>query len=299
MVTVQAAIKEYLVECEVRRYTPKTIKGYRTALNIFQQVLSEIGVTDIEDVTMASVKKFQQILVGKKHKGTYINSLLKASKSFISYCFSEGIGGFNTQGRAYPWVKQDKPVIKAFSPKDVRILLGSCKGNDFLDVRDCAIITTLFETGIRCAELYSIKPEHIHDDYILIANGKNHKQRVVPISAPLRKAMLRFDRVRENYFSYKTVDDYYFLSFHGKQLTNSAVEHILKRRGEGIDDVRVSPHTCRHTWAQAQIRMGTDLYTISRLLGHENIRITQIYLESLRDEDIIKMSKNKSVLQNL
>ena len=111
--------------------------------------------------------------------------------------------------------------------------------------------------------------------------------------------MLRFDRVRENYFSYKAADDYYFLSFHGKQLTNSAVEHILKRRGEGIDDVRVSPHTCRHTWAQAQIRMGTDLYTISRLLGHENIRITQIYLESLRDEDIIKMSKNKSVLQNL
>ena len=125
MVTVQAAIKEYLVECEVRRYTPKTIKGYRTALNIFQQVLTEIGVTDIEDVTMASVKKFQQILVGKKHKGTYINSLLKASKSFISYCFTEEIGGFNTKGRAYPWVKEDKPVIKAFSPKDVRILLGT------------------------------------------------------------------------------------------------------------------------------------------------------------------------------
>ena len=149
MVTVQAAIKEYLVECEVRRYTPKTIKGYRTALNIFQQVLTEIGVTDIEDVTMASVKKFQQILVGKKHKGTYINSLLKASKSFISYCFAEGIGGFNTQGRAYPWVKQDKPVIKAFSPKDVRILTrGAARAMTFSGCKGLRNHNhLLFETG--------------------------------------------------------------------------------------------------------------------------------------------------------
>jgi integrase/recombinase XerD len=45
--------------------------------------------------------------------------------------------------------------------------------------------------------------------------------------------------------------------------------------------------------------MGTDLYTISRLLGHENIGITQTYLNSLRDSDIIKIAKQNSVLMNL
>ncbi len=45
--------------------------------------------------------------------------------------------------------------------------------------------------------------------------------------------------------------------------------------------------------------MGTDLYTISRLLGHENIQITQTYLNSLRDEDIINNTKQRSVLMSI
>ena len=45
--------------------------------------------------------------------------------------------------------------------------------------------------------------------------------------------------------------------------------------------------------------MGTDLYTISRLLGHENIQITQTYLSSLRDEEVINISKQRSVLLSM
>ena len=52
-------------------------------------------------------------------------------------------------------------------------------------------------------------------------------------------------------------------------------------------------------FAQQQIKMGTDLYTISRLLGHENIQITQTYLNSLRDRDVIEIAKSKSVLMSL
>ena len=111
--------------------------------------------------------------------------------------------------------------------------------------------------------------------------------------------MLKYEFSKENYFTLKNTDDYYFLSFHGRQLTNSAVEHIVKRHGEGISGIRASPHTCRHFYAQQQVKMGTDLYTISRLLGHENIQITQTYLNRLRDGDIIKISKQRSVLLNM
>ena len=105
--------------------------------------------------------------------------------------------------------------------------------------------------------------------------------------------------VKENYFALKNVDGYYFLSFHGRQLTNCAVEHIIKKHGEGICNVRVSPHTCRHFFAQQHIKMGTDLYTVSRLLGHENIQITQTYLNSLRDKDVINTAKQRNVLLNM
>lgn len=119
---------------------------------------------------------------------------------------------------------------------------------------------------------------------------------MVPITPVLRKAMMKYESVRESYFLYKKTDDYYFLSFHGKMLTVTAVEIIVKLYGEGIEDVRVSPHTCRHFFAQQHVKMGTDLYTISRLLGHENIQITQTYLKSLRDRDIVEIAKSRSVL---
>ena len=196
------------------------------------------------------------------------------------------------------WCKQEKAVITAYKPADVRRMMQSCKGYDYLHVRDAAVLTMLFETGIRCWELCCIKETDIHDDFIII-NGKNHKQRVVPITSILKKAMTKYELASKSYFTLRNTDDYYFLSNHGRQLTNSAVEHIIKRHGDGIDGVRVSPHTCRHFYAQQQIKMGTDIYTISRLLGHENIQITQTYLNSLRDEEVIYIAKQNSVLMSI
>ena len=295
---IKEAVKDYLVEIEIRKYTPRTLKTYKIKLGIFERFCEEQGITDIEDVTISTVKRFTQAMMQKGRKGTYINGCLKTIKSFIQYCYEEDMGGFNTKRGGFKWVKEERPVIRAFKPRDVRMLLDSCRGNDFYDVRDRAILTMLFETGIRCLELCSIKNSDIHEDYIII-NGKNHKQRVVPITPILKKAMMRYERMKESYFAYRHREEYYFLSYTGRMLTNSGMEHMMKRRGKGIEGIRVSPHTCRHFFAQQQIKMGTDLYTISRLLGHESISITQIYLNSLRDEDVLKIARQASTLSSI
>ena len=295
---LERALKEYLTEIEIRKYSPRTLRGYRINLNRFIRFLNEeTDVRDTEDLSITEVRQFTKHMVAAGYKGTYINSILTNIKSFTQYCYDEGYGGFNTR-KVFKWVKEEKPVIKVFEPSDVKKMLRACEGVNYIDVRDKAIITMLFETGIRCLELCFIKPEDIHSDFIII-NGKNHKQRVVPITPILRKAMMKYETMKENYFSFKTVDEAYFLSFRGKELTVGAVEHIMKVRGSGIKDVRVSPHTCRHFFAQQQVKMGTDLYTISRLLGHENISITQTYLNTLRDKDVIQAAKQHSVIMSL
>jgi len=295
-VKLELAIKEYLKEIEVRKYTPKTIGSYRNNLSLFLRFCEESGITETADITLPVVKAFALFMSGRGHKGSYVNGLLKVAKSFIQYIYEEDYGGFNTRGK-FVWCKTDKPVIRAFRPQDVKRMLADCSGRNFLSIRDRCILTTLFETGVRCWELCCVENPDIHEDFIII-NGKNHKQRVVPITPVLRKSMIKYEVVRDNNFPYPKCN-YYFVSFHGNQLTNSAVEHIVKRHGQGIEGIRVSPHTCRHFFAQQHVKMGTDLYTISRLLGHENIGITQTYLNSLRDEDVIQIAKQKSVLQNL
>lgn len=294
---IQQGIKEFLIEIEVRKYTPRTIRGYRNNLNLFLRFCTEHEIAAIENVTLATVKQFTRAMTASKKKGTYINGILKGVKSFLQYCYEEGYGAFNTKC-CFPWCKEERAVITAFTPQQVKTMFQNCRGSDFKAIRDRTILTMLIDTGIRCLELCSIRPSDIHEDYIII-RGKNHKQRVIPITPILRKNMVKYEAVKESYFRHRNTDDTYFLSFHGRALTVSAVEVLMKKYGSGIEGIRVSPHTCRHFFAQQQIKMGTDLYTISRLLGHENIQITQTYLNSLRDRDVIEIAKSKSVLMSL
>lgn len=297
---IKAAVKDWLVECEIRKYTGKTLRGYNINLNIFLRFCEEeLEISEMDEISMATIKKFTQTMIKKGHKGTYINGLLKSAKSFIQYIYDEYEEGFNTRNKKFTWVKEEKPIIKPFKARDVRYILNNCKGVDYLSQRDTAIITLLIETGVRCWELCCIQPKDVHEDYIIV-HGKNHKQRAIPITPVLKKALMRYERVKESYFAFKNMEPYYFLSNTGRQLTNSGMEHMIRRRSEGIEsDVRCSPHTFRHTFAQMQLKMGTDLYSLSRLLGHENVSITQIYLRSMEDAEIVKMGKQNSVLLNM
>lgn len=170
---MQSAVDEYLVEIEVRKYTPKTIRSYRCNLNLFLRFCAEkLHVETVEALTPAVVRQFSRCMSEAGRKGTYINGVLKSIKSFIQYCYEEGYGGFDTR-KTFKWCKEEKPVITAFSPEQVRSMLQSCRGHDYLSLRDYAILTLLFETGIRCWELCCIREEDIHNDFIII-NGKNH-----------------------------------------------------------------------------------------------------------------------------
>ena len=75
---IGVAAKEYLIEIEVRKYTPKTIRSYRNNLNLFLRFCTEHEITGIENVTLATVKQFTRAMTASKKKGTYINGILKA-----------------------------------------------------------------------------------------------------------------------------------------------------------------------------------------------------------------------------
>ena len=88
---MQSAVEEYLVEIEVRKYTPKTIRSYRCNLNLFLRFCAEkLHVETVEALTPAVVRQFSRCMSEAGRKGTYINGVLKSIKSFIQYCYEEG-----------------------------------------------------------------------------------------------------------------------------------------------------------------------------------------------------------------
>ncbi|WP_238483790.1 tyrosine-type recombinase/integrase [Anaerosporobacter faecicola] len=111
-------------------------------------------------------------------------------------------------------------------------------------------------------------------------------------------------RVRTAYIKdkYNYQSEYLLLSQKGKKLTIETIERVVKECGEGVkvsQQIRISPHTCRHYYAQTQLKNGCDLFTVSKLLGHSNINITKRYLQSMSNDDVLEIAVKTSPLMNL
>ena len=122
------------------------------------------------------------------------------------------------------------------------------------------------------------------------------------MSPYLAKAFMQYQRAKESYFEGKLPENYLFVSNHGKKLTQEGIAKWLKKAAKEVGvncDIRVSPHTCRHTFAHLELKNGIDLYTLSRLMGHENVAITQRYLEGIKDDEMLKKAQKAGVLANL
>ncbi|MGE6377050.1 tyrosine-type recombinase/integrase [Peribacillus muralis] len=133
--------------------------------------------------------------------------------------------------------------------------------------------------------------------------GKGAKWRYVPISLMLKKYMIRNERIKEGYFKNKKLEhDNYFLSRSGRPLTGVQIQNVVRNAGVKAnvrEDIRCSLHTLRHYSIQSNLRNGLDLYSCSRIAGHENIQVTKRYLEGLETENILELASRSSPLMNL
>lgn len=299
---IKDAIQEFKVECQLKRFSTRSIKGYvNNNLLMANYLENEFDITQIEEVKTAHIKSYMQYLIATNHKATYINGILKCIRAFFKYCMQEDILSVNPALRV-SWEKEPKTLIKTFTDEEVKRMLSVYDYSDYLSARNRLILTLAFDTGMRNTEICSILNNDISDTYLLV-HGKGDKERNVPISPLLRKTMLRYERIKVIYFKNKILKyDNYLLSRTAQPLTKEALEWIFKNAGERAkvrSELRCSPHTARHYYAQANLRNGLDIYSLSRLMGHVNTNITKTYLQSLKDQEIVELAMRSSPLMNL
>ena len=95
---LNAALKEYLLECELRNYTEKTIKGYRNSIELLVNYLQQNGITDVDEVLPAHIKQFLTNLQRAGRKPSYINGLHKAFRAWFKYLQSTVYKGLHRVG---------------------------------------------------------------------------------------------------------------------------------------------------------------------------------------------------------
>ena len=278
------------------------MQNYEKQLNKFRHYVKEnFQVIQFEELKAIHVKHYISSLQDRGCKPAYINDLLKAVKCLCAYAQREGYSEEVLTKRVKN-VKQPKVLIHTFSSKEIGLMIRYFNGTDYLSMRNRMILMIFFDTGIRASELINMKLDQIQDSYFSIY-GKGRKERVVPKNAAVGKFLYKYLNARAKYFTARDCEeDYVFLSKTGKLLTHEGIGVFMKEAADAVGvnpKVRVSPHTCRHTFAHQQLKNGLDLYSLSRLLGHESVSITQRYLEAIEDTQILTSARKTSVLANL
>lgn len=213
------AVKEFLFELQVKSYSVRTIKGYRNNIIKFMEYCKqEYEVVELDEVSHLHIKKYFQYLLLKGRSFVYVNNILKNIRSFFKYCYKEEYISRNIALKV-EWQREERTVIKKFQDDEVIKMLKVYRERNFISIRNRCIMAMLFDTGIRNLELCTLGMLDVKDTVIYI-KGKGRKERVVPISPMLKKILIKYERVREEYIKDSIVrEDAYFLSFWGKRMT--------------------------------------------------------------------------------
>ncbi|MHB8996607.1 MAG: site-specific tyrosine recombinase XerD [Armatimonadota bacterium] len=146
-------------------------------------------------------------------------------------------------------------------------------------LRDAAMLTLLYATGLRVSELVGLRLHALDPDNGTIrVRGKGNKERIVPVAPVALEILHHYMEEARPQFLKASAEDGIFLSKRGTTLTRAAFWHNLKRYCR-LSDVPedTSPHTLRHSFATHLLEGGADLRAIQEMLGHTTLAVTQIY----------------------
>jgi len=154
----------------------------------------------------------------------------------------------------------------------------------------------LFGTGMRRSELLGLSVLDVHfDENLITVLGKGNKERSIPMSAYLKRVLKKYLVLRESLCKEQvaTFTPALIVNQKGDKLTVHGIDTVFRQLKENlqIPKGRLSPHTWRHTFAKSFLLNGGDVFSLQRILGHEDISTTQIYIEYTLSE--LKVQNDK------
>jgi integrase/recombinase XerD len=275
-------IQEFINDCKSRGLSKATINVYEININYLIDYLDSQKM-DLKNVSTKVIQDYKSYLVNNTNRNnTSINTTLRHIKVFLDWTYENGYTDLIT----IKYLKVQQKAKEIYTDEQIKILLRKPNMNEcsYADFRTWAIINLFVSTGIRRSSLLNIKLEDINwkDNIIKLNHTKNKQVHYVSMSTQLSKVIKEWLKYRVD------GSDYLFTGQTGKQLSPLTVSSSVLQYNRSRDVDITSVHAFRHYYAQKLVSTGIDIYTISKLLGHSNIQITQNYLKSLNVEDFVK-----------
>ena len=271
------------------KYSENTQAAYKNDLSQFLKFLSRNypKISDWHEVTSDVIHEYVDFMNQKTYASSSIARKVAAVKSFFNYLHSKKIIYTN------PTAEIDSPKVKKRLPKTLsfedveRLLQAPTQKNTPKNLRDTALLTTLYATGMRVTEVVSLRQEDIDlENSVLHCLGKDDQERELPFDEATKKILATYMNDGRPYLVKNEEEQALFLNHRGQQLTRQGLWLIIKAYARDTKlSSAVTPHTLRHSFAAHKLESGTKLQDVQKLLGHANISTTQIYSQLSSDDE--------------
>ena len=268
-------INAFLVDRKAQNLSKTTLYFYQKKLQLLKRFAQREHITTIAELTPDALRRYLLWLEETDHNAGGIHGCYRTLKTFLLWYEDEN----EPEGWKNPIHKIKAPKLSKESLAPVELstvttMVEACPDN-FLGLRDRALLLLLLDTGARASEVCSMDIADFDsvNGGIVIRHGKGGKTRTVFLGKRARRAVKAYLRVRPD--NHPAL----FISRRGERLTYFALKQAIGRVAQRAGVEKATPHMFRRAFALNCLRAGMDVYSLKELMGHEDLQILQRYLK--------------------
>lgn len=274
--------KDYLIDDQEK--SQKTISQYVREIGVYEKWLAENYNQDLLTTTKKQIDEYVRYCRDTKgNKPLTLNAKIAALRSILGFYAERGLVEHNVANdvKSKKVVREDATFL---TNQEVQILLHTVandnrRGVGKLDrVRDYAIFRLFLATGLRSSELSNLTLGDIdfRTGKISVKHAKGNKYRSLILSEGVAKDLQKYIAIRD---SFNPITDKLFVARGGKQYTPVTMGRKVKAYVAlaGLDTDKIHTHTLRHTAATHTYAHSNDIVGVSKMLGHSDLRTSQMY----------------------
>lgn len=260
----------------------KTVEAYMSDLQAYTSFLLERGKTKIEEISILDLDAFFD-QDQRNHAKASCSRALSSIRSFHKQASLEDASLPNPT-RSYKGFSASKHLPVYLSVEQIKTLLDSFP-SDFEGIYEKTILLMLYSCGLRVSELCALQVNDIRlqERIVLVKHGKGDKERIVPMALACKEQLSLYLKQCRSIWNTSN-SSLLLVNPKGKAITRQFVHSMIKRKVIELGfDPRISAHSFRHSFASHLLDGNADLRSVQELLGHSDIRTTQIYTHIQND----------------
>ena len=251
---------------------------------LHEQDPNALAIVTIGDITTDHIDEFKQSLKKLRYTPKSVSRKINSIKTFFRFLKQRALVQHNpAEAVIHPKYDQTQPRI--LGRMEYRALRDVCKH----DIRVAAIVELLLQTGMRISELAGLRVQDLDFDksHVRVADPTTKQERIIPLNQAAKKAVQDYIKIRPKEVAEQVV----FLTKTCRPFLVRNIRASIDRyfRVAGIADAKVND--LRHTFIIEQLKAGTPLTYLSRLVGHKRVTTTERYL------DLIQQTEQKAPMK--